>query len=256
MGGGKRLRPALVYEFCALCGGQTERATPFAAALEMVHTYSLIHDDLPCMDNDDLRRGRPTSHKVYGEAMAVLAGDGLLTRAFETLLDPALTGTFPPEALLQAAACLARNAGADGMLGGQVIDIESESKQISLDRLLLLQQLKTGCLIRAAAELGCIAAGKTDEKTLAAANSYASRIGLAFQIRDDLLDIEGEEAVLGKPIGSDAAAHKSTFPALLGAEECRKRIRSLTDEAKDALSDFPDADFLRQLAEYLVERDH
>ncbi|MDD3164901.1 MAG: polyprenyl synthetase family protein [Oscillospiraceae bacterium] len=255
-GGGKRLRPALVYAFCALCGGEPERATPFAAAIEMVHTYSLIHDDLPCMDNDDLRRGRATNHKVYGDATALLAGDGLLNRAYETILNPAYTGHLGAEAVCRAAFCLADNAGADGMIGGQIIDMDSEGKAISLERLMRLQQLKTGCLIRAAAELGCIAAGKTDDATLTAARDYASGIGLAFQIRDDMLDIEGDAAVLGKSVGTDAAAGKSTFPSLLGMERCRQTIRQLTDGAKAALSPFQGAAFLEALADYLVSRDH
>lgn len=253
LAGGKRLRPALVFEFCRLCGGEPEQALPFACALEMVHTYSLIHDDLPCMDNDDLRRGKPTNHKVYGEATAVLAGDALLTRAFETALNRAATAGLDAETVLRAAKALADAAGMDGMIGGQVIDMEAEHREIGLDRLLLLQELKTGCLIRAGARLGCIVGGATEEQ-LAAADRYAAKIGLAFQIEDDLLDIEGDEAVFGKPIGSDAASGKSTFPGLLGAEECRRMIRRLTDDAVEALDAFEDAGFLRELAESLVQR--
>lgn len=253
LAGGKRLRPALVFEFCRISGGDPEKALPFACALEMIHTYSLIHDDLPCMDNDDLRRGKPTNHKVFGEATAVLAGDALLTRAFEVALDRENTAELDAETVLRAAKALADAAGMDGMIGGQVIDMDAENKQIGLDRLLLLQQLKTGCLIRVGARMGCILGGATAEQ-MEAADRYAAKIGLAFQIEDDLLDIEGDEAVLGKPIGSDAASGKSTFPGLLGAEECRSMIRRLTDDAIESLGAFEDSGFLRELAESLTSR--
>ncbi len=253
MAGGKRLRPALVLEFCRVSGGEIEKALPFACALEMIHTYSLIHDDLPCMDDDDLRRGKPTNHKVYGEATAVLAGDALLTRAFEVALDRANTASLDAETVLRAAKTLADAAGMDGMIGGQVIDMDAENKQIGLDRLLMLQQLKTGCLIRCAAHMGCIIGGATAEQ-LEAADAYAAKIGLAFQIEDDLLDIEGDEAVFGKPIGSDAASGKSTFPGLLGADKCRQMIRNLTDDAIAALDAFEDRTFLSELAESLTSR--
>ena len=189
MAGGKRLRPVIVLEFCRLHGGDLKDALPFACALEMIHTYSLIHDDLPCMDNDDLRRGRPTCHKAFDEATAVLAGDGLLTAAFET----ASQAGVPAETALRCIRVLGENAGMNGMIGGQVLDMLSEHRRISEDELRLLQKLKTGCLLRAACELGCIAAGKTDEKTLSDARAYGDRLGLAFQIEDDILDIEGEE---------------------------------------------------------------
>lgn len=253
MAGGKRLRPALVLEFCRVCGGDIQKALPFACALEMIHTYSLIHDDLPCMDDDDLRRGKPTNHKVFGEAMAVLAGDALLTRAFEVVMNRANTEGLDAETVLRAGSTLADAAGMDGMIGGQVIDMDAENKQIGLDRLLMLQQLKTGCLIRCAARLGCLI-GEASEEQFEAADTYASKIGLAFQIEDDLLDIEGDEAVFGKPIGSDAASGKSTFPGLLGADKCRAMIRNLTDDAVSALDAFEDADFLIELAESLVSR--
>lgn len=254
LAGGKRLRPALLLEFCRVCGGDIEKALPFAAALEMIHTYSLIHDDLPCMDNDDLRRGKPTNHKVFGEGLAVLAGDALLNRAFETILDPRNTQGLAADAVLRGANQLARAAGMDGMIGGQVIDLESEGKTITLERLMLLQQLKTGCLIRAAAVIGCLLAGKSDGRTLQAAEVYGDRLGLAFQIRDDLLDIEGDRAVLGKSIGKDAQSEKSTFPALLGMERCRAVIEQLTAEAVDAVAIFQDHAFLTQLAQSLASR--
>lgn len=256
LSGGKRLRPALVLEFCRVCGGELEKAVPFAAALEMIHTYSLIHDDLPCMDDDDLRRGKPTCHKVFGEATAVLAGDALLNRAFEVILDRKHTEGLSAETVLQAAGCLSRASGMDGMIGGQVLDIESEGRQIPMETLLLLQRLKTGCLMRAGAQLGCILAGRGDAEIMQAAERYADRIGLAFQIEDDLLDIEGDITKFGKPIGSDRENGKVTFPSLLGIEQCRARIRELTDEAIEAVQVFPDHTFLTDLANYLVSRDY
>ncbi|MDO4271323.1 MAG: polyprenyl synthetase family protein [Eubacteriales bacterium] len=250
LAGGKRLRPVIVLAFCRLCGGDAGNALPFACALEMIHTYSLIHDDLPCMDNDDLRRGRPTSHKVFGEAMAVLAGDGLLTRAFETAAESRL----PAETVLRCVRLLARAAGMNGMIGGQVLDMESEHQKIPLDKLRLLQSLKTGCLIRAACELGCTAAGSEDEHTLAKARAYGEALGLAFQIQDDILDIEGDTAMLGKSTGKDEKSEKSTFPSLLGLEECRALVQSLTKDAADAVSTLGDSAFLTELAYSLVGR--
>lgn len=256
LAGGKRLRPALLLEFCRVCGGDIQKALPFAAALEMIHTYSLIHDDLPCMDNDDLRRGKPTNHKIFGEGMAVLAGDALLNRAFETVLNPRNTQGLEADVVLRAANQLSRAAGMDGMIGGQVIDLESEGKTISLERLMLLQQLKTGCLIRVAAVIGCLLAGKSDGRTMQAAEVYGDRLGLAFQIQDDLLDIEGDSTVLGKSTGKDAQSEKSTFPALLGMERCRTAVEQLTDEAVGAVEIFQDHEFLTQLARSLALRNH
>lgn len=251
LAGGKRLRPVIALEFCRLCGGDVQAALPFACALEMIHTYSLIHDDLPCMDNDDLRRGRPTNHRVYGEAVAVLAGDGLLTRAFE--IAGGADGV-PAETALRCVRILGRAAGMNGMIGGQVLDMGSEHEKIPLDRLILLQELKTGCLIHAAAALGCTVAGRTDEKTLAAAQTFGNKLGLAFQIQDDLLDIEGDSAVLGKTTGKDEKSEKSTFPSLLGAEKCRELVRSLTDEAVCALNGLGSDSFLAELAYSLIDR--
>ena len=254
LGGGKRLCPALVLEFCRVCGGDLSKALPFAAALEMIHTYSLIHDDLPCMDDDDLRRGKPTNHKAFGEATAVLAGDALLTRAFETALDPRSTAGLPADTVLQAASCLARAAGMDGMIGGQILDLESEGRRIPQEALMLLQQLKTGRLIGAAAAMGCIIAGGDDE-ALEAASRYTDNLGLAFPIEDDLLDIEGDITRFGKPIGSDAENSKATFPSLLGVQRCYELVRELTDNAIRAAQLFPDHGFLTDLANYLVSRD-
>ncbi|MCD8356171.1 MAG: polyprenyl synthetase family protein [Clostridia bacterium] len=252
MAGGKRLRPALVLEFCRICGGDQQAALPFACALEMIHTYSLIHDDLPCMDNDDLRRGKPTNHKVYGEATAVLAGDGLLNLAFETASDSANTGVSA-ETQVKAIRALSRASGMDGMIGGQVLDMAAEETQISLDQLKTLQELKTGALIGVAAQLGCMIGGATEEQT-AAALEYARCIGLAFQIQDDILDIEGDEETFGKPIGSDAESGKSTYPSLLGLERCHELVHQLSRQAVDALAPFADAGILPELALSLADR--
>lgn len=251
MAGGKRLRPVIVLEFCRLCGGDTQKALPFACALEMIHTYSLIHDDLPCMDNDDLRRGRPTCHKAFDEAIAVLAGDGLLTAAFETA---AAAEGASAETVLACIRILGQAAGMNGMIGGQVLDMGAEHRKISLDELRLLQSLKTGCLLRAACELGCVAAGRTDGATLAMARTYGEKLGLAFQIRDDMLDIEGDTATLGKTVGKDEKSEKSTFPSLLGMEACRRLVTALTDEAVQAVSGSSGGAFLAALARSLTDR--
>lgn len=252
LAGGKRLRPVLTLEFCRVCGGDIEQAMPFACALEMIHTYSLIHDDLPCMDNDDLRRGQPTSHKKFGEGIAVLAGDALLTYAFE--IASCDNGGLDPRRVVQAVTALAQEAGYCGMIGGQAIDISSEHEMLSYEQLKELQNLKTGALIRAAARMGCIVGGG-DREQMRAALTYAERIGLAFQIQDDILDIEGSEDTLKKSIGSDERSGKSTFPGMFGVDACKKMVRELTDEAKHSVEVFPDCNFLVQLAEYLVTRE-
>ena len=253
LAGGKRIRPVLMLETCRLCGGEPEQILPFAGAIEMIHTYSLIHDDLPCMDDDDLRRGRPTNHKVYGEATAVLAGDALLTAAFEWMLDPSVT--LPPQRVLEAAGVLARAAGAQGMVGGQVLDMAGEGHAMGLTEVEELQRLKTGALIRAAAEMGCVLAGGSDEQRQAVCR-YAERLGLAFQIQDDILDVVGDEATLGKPVGSDAKSEKNTFVTLKGLEECHRLVDRLTDEAVEALSLFgEESESLCWLARSLASRD-
>ena len=226
-----------------------EPALPFACALEMVHTYSLIHDDLPCMDDDDLRRGKPTCHKVYGEALAVLAGDGLLTEAFAVLSGAELS----PEQVCRGTACLAKAAGPAGMVGGQVLDLLGEGKALDYQEIIAIESLKTGCMIEAAARLGAIAAGSTQAQEDAAA-AYARKIGLAFQIRDDVLDVMGDEAELGKPIGSDQEKEKSTFVALKGVEACQGLIQSLTQEAVEQLQPYPGSEFLCSLARQLASR--
>lgn len=253
LAGGKRIRPVLLLECCRLCGGDVTAALPFAGAIEMIHTYSLIHDDLPCMDDDDLRRGRPTNHKVYGEATAVLAGDALLTAAFEFMLEPA--AAVPPERALEAAGILARAAGGRGMVGGQVLDMSGEGHSLSLNEVEELQRLKTGALISAAAEMGCALAGGSEEQRQSAVR-YAQCLGLAFQIQDDILDVVGDEATLGKPVGSDARREKSTFVTLKGVEACRELVDKLTAEAEEALSCFgTEGESLRQMAVSLAGRE-
>ena len=249
LAGGKRLRPVLTLCFARACGLEAEQAMPFAAAVEMVHTYSLIHDDLPCMDNDDYRRGALTCHKVYGEATAVLAGDALLTAAFTRLG----MSKLPPERIALAMTMLGECAGELGMVGGQMLDLEGEDKTLTEDEIGAIHVRKTGSLIGAACTLGVIAAGGTDAQ-LDAAAQYAAGLGLAFQIRDDMLDVIGDEKKLGKQTGMDA--HKNTYARLLSLEECQKKIDRLTDHAVGALDAFDDPDYLGELARMLVNRDH
>ena len=251
MAGGKRIRPVLALETCRMCGGRREDALPLGCAVEMVHTYSLIHDDLPCMDDDDLRRGRPTNHKVYGEAMAVLAGDGLLTGAFQVLVQEG--ASLSHTQLLQAVECLACAAGAWGMVGGQALDMDGEGKELSLTELERLQTLKTGALISAAAEMGVIAAGGSQEQRQSV-RRYAQALGRAFQIRDDMLDVISSDQELGKPVGSDAANGKSTFVTALGLEGCRQEVERLTREAEEALTGFAQPEFLIWLSRRLAGR--
>ncbi len=254
--GGKRLRPVLLLEFCRLCGGDTEAAMPFAAAIEMIHSYSLVHDDLPCMDNSLMRRGRPSTHAVYGETMALLAGDGLLNRAFEIMLRPRPEAGLPPERVLGAASALADAAGIDGMVGGQVIDLQSEGNPIDLPTLEALQRGKTAALITAACVMGVRLAG-ADARQEAAAVRYGQNIGLGFQIVDDILDVTATAQQLGKPVGSDADHEKVTYVSLLGLEEARRLAAQRTADALAALEAFtePTAS-LRQLAQALLTRDH
>lgn len=248
LAGGKRLRPVFVLAFCELCGGETEKALPFAAAMEMVHTYSLIHDDLPCMDNDDYRRGKPTNHRVYGEAMAFLAGDALLTAAFGQLASAEL----PPERIAEAVRVLSLCAGELGMVGGQVLDIKAETRLCTEQEVLDIQSRKTGALISAACQLGVIAAGGTGEAQKAAAD-YAESLGLAFQIRDDILDVIGDAAKLGKATGMDE--NKNTFVRLYGVDACKEKVEKETEKAIGALSVFENTAFLTGLAQELVCRE-
>ena len=249
--GGKRIRPVMVLAFCQLCGGDPQRALPFACAVEMVHTYSLIHDDLPCMDDDDLRRGKPTNHKVYGEAMALLAGDGLLTKAFET----ALAFEGPSADAVRGAKVLAQCAGASGMVGGQCIDLDSEGKEVDLPLLREMDEGKTVALISAACQMGCIAAG-AGEEVLEKARHYAEGVGMAFQIRDDILDVLGDAQTLGKNVGMDSVRDKRNYVSLLGVEESQKLVDDFTAQAENALNDFSgDTSFLRDLARSLATRE-
>ena len=254
--GGKRIRPVLTLEFCRLCGGNVEEALPAAAAIEMIHSYSLVHDDLPCMDNSLLRRGKPSTHAVYGETMALLAGDGLLNLAFETILAPKNRGTLTAEGVLGAASSLADAAGIDGMVGGQVIDLANEGKQIDLATLEALQRGKTAALLIAACVMGARLAGATPAQEQAA-RIFGEGIGLSFQIIDDILDVTATAETLGKPVGSDAENEKTTYVSLLGLEEARRLAAQRTAEAVEVLSLFGDqADSLRQLAQALLTRDH
>ena len=249
LAGGKRLRPVFVFDFCRMAGGCWPDATPFAAAVEMIHTYSLIHDDLPSMDNDDFRRGRPTNHKVYGEAMAILAGDAMLTSAFGHIADaPSLSA----EAKLRAVSYLSRCAGETGMVGGQVLDIMAEQRECTEQEILNIQNRKTGALIKAACVLGVMAANGTAEQEFAAME-FADHLGLAFQIRDDMLDVIGDAEKLGKATGMDG--QKNTFVRLYGLTKCEELVKEHTDAAIDALDVFPDSEFMRELALSLVGRE-
>ena len=248
LAGGKRLRPIFAFDFCRMCGQDWKNATPFAAAIEMIHTYSLIHDDLPCMDNDDYRRGRPTNHKVYGEGMAVLAGDALLTDAFAM----AATAKLPiVEDMAYAISVLSECAGSLGMVGGQVLDVMSEHRECTEDEVLAIQSRKTGGLIRAACVLGVMAGGGNQEQ-LQAASRFASALGLAFQIRDDILDVIGTQEEMGKGVGTDET--KNTFVRIYGIEKCEELVNCYTEIAISALDVFPDNAYMVSLAKQLTDR--
>ena len=248
MAGGKRVRPVMTLAFCDLMGGEWRRAIPFGCALELVHTYSLIHDDLPSMDDDDLRRGKPTCHKVYGEAMAVLAGDALQAEAFRII---ATAPGVDDRQRAEAVTVLARACGADGMVAGQTLDIWGLGRNRS--ELELLHSLKTGAMIQGAAELGCIAAG-ADSRQRERAAEYAQHIGLAFQVRDDILDVIADQQILGKTVGSDQRDGKITFVDLLGLEDSEKLVAQETAKAKNAIADLQGCEFLLNLAERLADR--
>ncbi len=248
LGGGKRIRPVLLLEFSALFGVETDRALPFACALEYLHTYSLIHDDLPCMDDDKLRRGRPTNHVVYGEAMALLAGDALLNRAYEILLG----GCKDPREIA-CAAQIAACAGVHGMIGGQAIDLAGEGKPMDLQTLLRMHEKKTGALIRAAC-VGGTMLGTADRDFINAAQEYARNVGLAFQIVDDILDVVGSAEKLGKQTGMDARQGKNTFVSLLGLEQAKIRAAEYTEAALNALNSLPKSGFLRDFTHKLLHR--
>lgn len=250
MAGGKRLRPVIMMMTAKMCKKSPELVLPFAAAIEMIHTYSLIHDDLPAMDNDDLRRGKPTNHKVYGEAMAILAGDALLTKAFETAAS-FNDETVPKERVLRAISVLAASSGDNGMIGGQVVDIESRNEDEKL--LKYLHSLKTGALIRASGVIGAILAGAT-EIEIKAVDGFCENLGIAFQIQDDILDVTGNEAELGKPIGSDAENEKSTYVTLFGIEKAEKLAEEYTQKAIKSLDIFEENGELVALANKLMGR--
>ena len=251
LAGGKRIRPLLVLEFCRIAGGDVEKALPVACAVEMLHTYSLIHDDLPCMDNDELRRGKPTNHMVYGECTATLAGDALQAEAFGTVLRCDL----PPAVKANCAEILANAVGLDGMCGGQFLDMSWEGRALTEQELSEINTRKTGALLVAACQMGVAAAGGS-ELMLAVAGHYGAAIGMAFQIRDDMLDVLSTAEELGKPIGSDLEENKNTYMVLMGREGCEKTIAKLTDFAKNVLDEaFEDTVFLKELADALSTRE-
>ena len=250
LAGGKRIRPTLVLEFCRISGGDVDAAMPVACAIEMLHTYSLIHDDLPCMDNDELRRGKPTNHVVYGECTATLAGDALQAEAFGTILRSAL----PPERRAACAEILASAVGLDGMCGGQYLDMLWEGRRLTEQELTEINSRKTGALLTAACQMGVAAAGGS-ERMLESAGHFGAAIGLAFQIRDDVLDVISTAGELGKPIGSDLQEGKNTYMALMGQEGCEQTIARLTAFAKSVLAEaFDDTAFLNELADALSTR--
>lgn len=251
--GGKRIRPVIMMAAAELMGASRESIMPFACAIEMIHTYSLIHDDLPCMDDDDLRRGKPTNHKVYGEAMAVLAGDALLNKAFEIMLK---NSQISPNMTLAAMAEIANAAGTEGMIGGQVIDIESEGKPIDAVTLMTLHLHKTAALIMVSARVGALLGGGGREDLLAM-EEFARYLGIAFQIKDDILDVTGNEEILGKKIGADAAKKKSTFVSLYGIEQSENMLSDYTQKAIDSLSHYGEkAEFLIELSKFLLSREN
>ena len=250
--GGKRIRPYLTFAFCQLFGGREVDAIPFACALECIHTYSLIHDDLPCMDDDDLRRGKPTNHKIYGESTALLAGDALLTFAFQLMTEKS---TVSPRQTLAAVQYLAYCAGMEGMVGGQQLDLEGEHTRHDFETLERMHRQKTGALIKAAAYLGCCAAGVSDETDKCrAAITYAENIGLAFQVVDDILDRTGDTTILGKPVGSDFLNQKTTFLSFMSETEARAYAERCTQAAIDAISPYAGSEKLIELANYLLTR--
>lgn len=254
MAGGKRIRPILCIASCEAVGGEAETALPVACALEMIHTYSLIHDDLPAMDNDDFRRGRPTNHKVFGEAVAILAGDALLTEAFRVMTDASLRKSVKPDLLLDVITDISWAAGSFGMVGGQVIDMESEGKEVDLPTLEYLHTHKTGALLLASIKGGAKIGEGTDVQ-INALTRYGEYLGLAFQIADDILDIEGTQEEIGKDVGSDVKRNKATYPAIIGMAESKKRAVELMNMAIGSLKEFDGkAEPLRGIAKYIVER--
>mgnify|MGYP003369224270 CR=1 FL=1 len=253
--GGKRLRPILTLEACKIVGGNEKDCIPFAVAIEMIHTYSLIHDDLPALDNDDLRRGKKTNHRVYGEDMAILAGDALLNYAFEVMLSNSINKENPKK-YLTAINEIAKSSGIHGMIGGQVVDIQSENKKISKEKLDYIHSNKTAAIIIGCMRSGAII-GDANDKDLDKITKYANNIGLTFQIIDDILDIVGDESKLGKNVGSDIDNHKSTYPLILGLDKSKEIAYKLIKEAKDSISSIgEDTKFLHDLADYIIDREY
>lgn len=249
LNGGKRLRPIFALEFALACGGSIDTCMPLACAVEFIHTYSLIHDDLPCMDNDDLRRGKPSCHRQFDEATALLAGDALLTHAFEIIADSDIKNSSK----LSAISLLSQNSGVSGMLGGQVIDLIFEKGMPTTKQLLTVYKLKTGALISAACLMGCLSANASEEQ-LNAASRFAYSLGIAFQIQDDILDVVGSTDVLGKPVGSDAINNKTTYVSLVGIEKAKEDVQRLTQNAIEQLSYFENTEFIEKLALSLINR--
>ena len=251
--GGKRIRSFLVNEFCRACGGEITDSLDFAVAIEMMHTFSLIHDDLPCMDDDDMRRGKPTSHKVFGEATALLAGDSLTIRSIMTAANHSRVSQT---AALEAVKLICGAVSSEGMIGGQIIDMRGEREKLDFDTLLKLHRKKTGELIMVSAKLGCLAAGvRCGEDKFNAAARYAEKIGLAFQIVDDILDVTADSSVLGKNTGSDATSNKTTFLSFMSVQQAKDYAAVLTSEAKSELACFEHSDLLEALADYLLVRE-
>jgi len=254
LAGGKRLRPVLLMAAAEAVGGDRHSILPFAVAAELIHTYTLIHDDLPALDNDDLRRGKPTNHKVFGEAVAILAGDALLTQAFIIMTHSVGMETVPPESILRATHEMASSLGSTGMIGGQVVDLESEGKKINPETLEYIHIYKTGFLIRACIRCGGVL-GQATEDQINSLSRFGSHIGLAFQIVDDILDITGDQEKLGKDIGSDLTKDKATYPALYGLQKSKRKAEELVEEGIDCLKEFDDrAEPLREIARFFVQR--
>ena len=251
--GGKRIRPALVMEFCRVCGEEPETALPVACAIEMLHTFSLIHDDMPCMDNDDMRRGKPSCHKAFGEATAMLAGDALAMLPYQIIAEAGLKKQLSQDAALKIIKLLGELSGIWGMIGGQTVDLENENKRPDVSVILEMYRMKTGALLEFCCRAGCIAAGAGADKQLAA-GSYGQRLGLAFQIVDDILDVTADEKLLGKPVGSDAADGKYTYVTAVGLDKAKEKAAELSVQAKECLSDFPDNEFLTGLTDMLLDR--
>lgn len=252
MAGGKRLRPVLMLEFCRMCGGDVSKYLDIACTIEMIHTFSLIHDDLPCMDNDDYRRGKPSCHKAFPENIALLAGDALNTLAFEVIANAAIEGRISADKAVMLVSVLGKAVGGEGMIGGQVIDLQSEGKSISHETLNVLQEKKTGALIEATCVMGVVLGGKFDKIPTAA--NYAMALGKAFQIEDDILDVTGSFEELGKPIGSDGEQNKNTYVSILGLEESKNTAKRFTENALKYLDEFDDNDFVCDLTRSMLER--